>query len=617
MPTRPATPPRELTATDLEAWLDGLMPTALKTGQAPGAVVAFVKGGQVLLEKGYGYADVATQTPVDPKTTLFRPGSTSKLFTWTAVMQQVELGRIDLDADVNRYLDFKIPDRAAGPITMRQIMKHTAGFEEFAKDLIRFDGKTPSLESNLKNYIPPRIYDAGTTPGYSNYATALAGYIVQRVSGEPFDDYVDEHLFKPLGMTSSSFRQPLPDALNRRMATGYMTTDKPGRGFEIVSVAPAGSLSSTADDMTHFMIAHLRQGQYQGVRILKPETADLMHTAVTKPFPDLNGIALGFYQSDINGHRVIAHGGDTIYFHSDLFLFPDDDIGIFFSVNAPGKEAMGGQIRDKLFQAFADRYLPAPPKPSTRVDDATAKAHAALMAGQWTSTRRADSTFVSLLGLLGPISVTANPDGSLSTNLGVPRRFVEVQPLLWDEVDGHDRIQAEVRDGKVWRWGLDSIAFAFVFERPAGFAGSRAVAPIGIAALVVLLVTALMWPSMALARRYHGSTRVLPTDRVFPHRLVRAAAWLSLVSLALWAQVFTQIEAFAEHLGAWLRIAQITALVAFVGGFVAALYYLVVTWRAGNAGWLAKLWSVLMAVAFAVALWLGLAFHLIGFSGDF
>ncbi len=318
-PTPVAAPvAHELTAQDAQAWLDGLMPTALRTARAPGAVIAIVKDGQVLLEKGYGLADEKRGVAVDPRRTLFRPGSTSKLFTWTAVMQLVEQGKLDLDVDVNRYLDFQVPPLNGQPITLRQIMTHRAGFEERIKDLLAFDVPETPLAEVLSGNMPARIYAAGTTSAYSNYATGIAGHIVERVSGMPFNDYIEHNVFGPLGMQHSSFRQPLPDALKPDMAVGYEESDKPGKGFEVINVPPAGALSSTGDDMTHFMLAHLADGRYGDTQILKPETARMMHTTITRAFPDLNGIALGFYQVNINGHRVIAHGGDTDYFHSDL-----------------------------------------------------------------------------------------------------------------------------------------------------------------------------------------------------------------------------------------------------------------------------------------------------------
>ncbi len=226
-----ASAPATLTATDAEAWLDGYMPYALKRGGVAGAVVVVVKDGQVLVEKGYGVSDTKTGAPVDPKKTLFRPGSVSKLFTWTAVMQQVEAGKIDLDADVNKYLDFKIPPRDGKPVTMRNIMTHTTGFEETSKGLIVLEPKNlPTLEHELKKWVPTRVFAPGTTPAYSNYGAALAGYIVQRVSGEDFDAYVENHIFKPLGMANATFRQPLPASLAPQMSKGYNSADgcRPG-----------------------------------------------------------------------------------------------------------------------------------------------------------------------------------------------------------------------------------------------------------------------------------------------------------------------------------------------------------------------------------------------------
>src|ERR1041385_3131708 len=175
---------RPLTAEDMEPWLDGYMPYALHSADIAGAVVTVVKDGQVIVARGYGWADIARRSPVDPNLTLFRPGSVSKLVTWTAVMEQVEAGKLDLDADVNRYLDFEIPPRNGQPITLRQIMTHTPGFEEAIKDLITRDPKSVRpLGEYLKRWTPHRIFDAGTTPAYSNWATCLAGYMVERVSG--------------------------------------------------------------------------------------------------------------------------------------------------------------------------------------------------------------------------------------------------------------------------------------------------------------------------------------------------------------------------------------------------------------------------------------------------
>ena len=212
--SQPSPPPsaqgtHEMTAADVESFMDGIVPLQLKQSDIAGATVSVVKDGKLLFAKGYGYADVQNKKPVSAQETLFRPGSISKLFTWTAIMQLYEQGKLDLDRDINDYLDFKIPDAFGKPITLKNVLTHTPGFEEQIKDLFTTDQTAPNLGQYLKTHIPGRIYPPGTVPAYSNYATAIAGYIVERVSGRPFEQYVAENIMQPLKMTHSTFSQPL------------------------------------------------------------------------------------------------------------------------------------------------------------------------------------------------------------------------------------------------------------------------------------------------------------------------------------------------------------------------------------------------------------------------
>ena len=606
-----------LTAEDLETWLDGMIPAELVTAQTPGAVVSVVKDGHVLLEKGYGWADAEKRIPVDPKSTLFRPGSTSKLFTWTAVMQQVELGKLDLDADVNQYLDFKVPVRHGHPLTLRHIMTQTSGFEEVIKDLVTFDEPATSLRAVLVDNMPPLRADPGTTAGYSNYATALAGYMVQRVSGEQFESYVEHHIFQPLGMAHSTFRQPLPPALAPLMAQGYMQTGQPGHGFELVNLPPAGSLSSSADDMAHFMIAHLQDGQYGDGRILQPATAQTMHTTTTRLFPDLNGIALGFYQQNTNGHRVIAHGGDLNYFHSDLALFIDDHVGLFISVNAPGKEGMGEMLRVRLFDGFADRYFPKPDT-VTPVDKATAQAHAALIAGHWVGTRRADSTFLKLVDLLSPTTVTANPDGSITTKVLLdPQTFVETAPFLWQEVDGHDKLQARVQDGKVVAWATDSLAFAWSYQSPGGLAAAGLQQAACVLALAIVVLAAAMWPISAVVRRRLDVPRVESPTLRLARRLADASAVLLLLAVIAWICFFAAvISTTFAGLDPLLHLAQVLAIVGFAGSVIASAWLLIVQRRAHRRA-TTLAWTAVRVVAVAYLLAVAFGYNLLSLSSHY
>ena len=624
-PPPPTTPPGQpqLTRQDVEAWMDGYVPYALQRGDVAGAVVVVVKDGQVLMEKGYGYSDLKTRTPVDPQKTLFRPGSVSKLFTWTAVMQQVERGKINLDADINTYLpkDFQIPPRNGKPITMRHIMTHTPGFEEQIKNLLAADPKV-SLEAHLKNWVPKRIFDPGTTPAYSNYATALAGYVVERVSGQNFNDYLDANIFRPLGMNSSSFRQPLPANLAANMSKGYETASGgEAKPYENVSLYPAGSLASTGDDMGKFMIAHLNGG----AGLLKPETARLMHTTGYTVIPGVHRMLLGFYEQDHNGHRALGHGGDTQWFHSNLHLMPDDRVGVFISMNSAGRDGASGTIRSYLWEGFVDRYFPDARPAVPSIDAKTAKEHAQLIAGNYVSSRRADSSFLSFLELLGQPKVIANPDGTISIAMltgasGQPKKWREVAPFVWEEVGGTARIAAEVKDGKVVRFTGDEVSPFMMFTK-AGFAHDTSwMLPALIAALVILLLTALLWPITALVRRRYRGEFPLSGNEARAYRLVRIGSLLTVLVFAGWAglvvAMFSEFSMLTAKTDPYIWILQILGVIVFFGTFLIAAWNAWLVWK-GRRSWFAKLWSTLLVLASLMVLFVALNYHLIGFGVNY
>jgi CubicO group peptidase (beta-lactamase class C family) len=580
-----------------------------------------VKDGQVLTQRGYGLADVASRKPVDPDRTLFRPGSVSKLFTWTAVMQQVEAGRLDLDADVNRYLDYTIPARDGKPVTLRNLMTHTAGFEEQVKSIIGFDrAKVPTYDVLLKRWVPKRIYPAGTMPAYSNYGAALAGYLVERVSGEPFDDYVERHIFAPLGMTNSSFRQPLPKRLQPMMATGYARASGEPLKFEYVGPSPAGSASATGADMARFMIAHLNQGQ----GLMRPETAKLMHTSALTIIPGVNRMLLGFYEMNLNGHRALGHGGDTVAFHSDLMLMPDDHVGVFISMNSRGKEGASNHVRAALMEQFADRYFPGPAE-TRRVPDAVAADHARMMAGTYVSSRGSQSNFLALVGMLGQAKISGDGKGRLVAPVwpnaaGQPRHWVEIAPFVWQDVAGHEKLAAEVKDGKVTRFSEDSFSPFMMFYRAPWYQSSALLTPLLGFAFLVLLLTVLLWPVRALVRRHYGQKLALEGVQKRAHWLSRIAALLILLVLAGWLVGVTLMLSNLDNLSSdtdiFLRLLQLLGWFGFVGGFLVLAWNVWVTWRGGRR-WPAKVWSVALLLAAAIALWVAIAFSLLSFGVNY
>ena len=615
-----------LTAEDADAWLDGYLPYALKSGDIAGAVVAIVKDGAVLTERGYGFSDIEKRKPVDPKLTLFRPGSVSKLLTWTAVMQLVEAGKIDLDADVNRYLDFKVPARDGKPITMRNLMQHTPGFEEHARGVISARNDLPGYEKLLKESVPEQIFAPGTMPAYSNYGASLAGYIVERVSGESFYSYIEKHIFEPLDMQHSSFRQPLPAALEPFMSKGYRVASGEAQPFEYVGPAPAGSLSASADDMAHFMIAHLQDGEYHGNRILSAAIAEEMHNSPLTVLPRLDRMELGFFETNINGREVIAHLGDTDWFHTSLHLFLKENTGLYMSFNSLGKAGAAGTLRNVLFQDFADRYFPAAvPHPVTaQVGAKVQREHAVLMSGSWQVSRRSESNFLKALGFIGQTKVGVNKKGELVLPFpgpnGLPRHWVEIAPFVWQDVEGHDLASAKVVDGRPVLFSFNELSPFMVFDRVPWYANSSWLKPLLLASFAALLLTVLVWPVAVIVRRRYQAPLALDAGSMSAYRWSRIGSLAIVVALLLWGLfmvlILNDTGTLGGRLDPLLILSQVVSIVAFWGGLAVMLWNLTVVWG-GQRRWPAKAWSIVLVIAALTTLWVGLEFKLLHLGNQY
>ena len=607
-----------LTREDLMSWLDGIMPYALESADVAGAVVVVVKDGEVLLQKGYGYADVAAKTRVTPDRTLFRTGSIGKLYTWTAVMQLVEQHKLDLDRNVNDYLDFKIPAAFSKPITLRNLMQHTAGFEDHAKYGFVSDVRDQiTLGDYLKHNIPERLFAPGEYPAYSNYGATLAGYIVQRVSGEPYATYINHHIFAPLGMAHSSLQQPLPVALKSDMSKGYRVASGPPEKFELINIAPAGGASNSGADMARFMLAHLNDGQFGDARILKRATAELMHRQSYQATPPLPGFALGFYREDRNGHRIIAHEGDTNLFHSDLELFLDDGVGFFISVNSLGKDGAGGTVRSAVFNHFADRYFPAPPTGSEPTL-ATAKQHGARIVGNYRTTRRIQTTLLDIVYLLGQTKIVMSPDGTLTipgvkTISGVTKRWREVAPFIWRDIDGHDRMAARIENGVVKAVWFDETVPAFVYERVPASHDKDWIVPLLVVSLAVLLLVSLSWPLGALIRRRYAQPSSYAGTRMRAYRIARLAALANLVFVAGMVATIVSMagtQLYFDGSNDWVfRLFQAFGVIGLLG-LVAGPWTLLQIWRDSSSTLLAKANSAMLAAALIIVSILGIMLHL-------
>ena len=432
----------------LAEFFNRLVPEQLARRQIPGAAVAVVQDGELAFARGYGLADLDRQAPVVADRTLFHIGSNAKLLTWTAVMQLVERGELDLEADVNRYLDLHVPATYPEPITLERLLAHTAGFEnrDFGWLAPGPDEVTP-LGPWLAANLPARVRPPGQEAGYSNYGAALAGYIVERVSGLAYSDYVEQRILRPLQMERSTVRQVVPERLAPDASKGYLVTPD---GFQEQPLytyqgLPAGTVRATATDVARFMLAHLQDGRYGQARLLAEPTARQMRQTLFRPDPRLNGLAYGFLELDRNGQRVVGHYGSAAPVHYSLLaLLPDEGVGLFVAYNADSARPL--TIGNETIAAFLDHFYPASsaaplvarPDFATRAEQFTGEYQRNNFGGSYTTVEKIGR----VLG--GPTNrQVRNPgDGTLEVASGLfgTQRFVEVEPDLFGEVDGQERL---------------------------------------------------------------------------------------------------------------------------------------------------------------------------------
>lgn len=614
----PASGGYELTKADLSAFLDGYLPPQLAQDNVAGAVICVVKDGKVLFAKGYGFSDVEKRVPVTPDNTLFRPGSISKLFTWTSIMQLVEQGKLDLNKDVNEYLDFKIPEAFGKPITLANVMTHTSGFEETARDLfVAKESQMQSLGDYLKTHIPARIFPPGVVPAYSNYATSLAGYIVQRVSGKPFEQYANENIFVPLEMTKTTFGQPLPPNLAPLMSLGYRkASDKP-KPFELVVPYPAGSVSTTASDMAKFMIAHLQNGQFGDRQILKPETAKEMHAKLFGSDDRMNAMAHGFYEETRNGKRIIGHGGDTELFHSDLHLILEENVGFFVSFNSAGDGKHS--LRGPLFDAFLDRYFPYTPPPPQKIADP--KADADQITGFYEGSRRFENSFLSVLNPVGNVKVSRNDDNTISVDIlkwpnDQPMKLEEIEPFLYREVHGQAKVGFRKDARGRWQFQID---YPFFIFQKVGFLDSKY---FNIFLLVfgftMVVLTVILWPVGALIRRHYQKPLDLTPDQKRVRLVVRIVCLLFLALLVGWVVAISMLDNISglNSLPPWIIVLSLLGVICIIGTILVCVSGIRMIRAPGIWFW-TRLHGVLLALGCLCLVWFVLVWKLANFNTHF
>ncbi|NUP45743.1 MAG: beta-lactamase family protein [Catenulispora sp.] len=499
--------------------IDQTVTAQLAKDKIPGAAVVVVAGGRTVVAKGYGVADVAKRTPVDPARTEFFTGSIAKVFTATAVAQLVQEGRLDPKAPVSDYLkDFKIRDTYPGkPVTIENLMTHTGGFDDEPLGVAVRDPKdVPRLGKYLADHQPSRVRAPGTLPAYDNYGAALAGYVVETVSGEPFAQYMQDHLFGPLQMNDSTFAQPHPASVDVNLAKGYRPDGGGSGGDGGGQTAEAGQYGAwaptgagtvaTATDVAKFM-----QAQLSGDPRLGAGVADLVQQRHFTMDPRLPGMAYFFEERPRNGQPLLFKDGDVPGFHANMALLPKQGVGIYVVYNGDGTDGVAGWDGKALINEIVDKYVPvAVPgdgDPASPTDTPVKDPKADSYAGTYRSDRVSRGDVTRVAGLVSSVSVEAHDDGTLTTT-GLSQN-PDAGTQRWSPLGNGEYVEA---DGG----GQDRLVFdghghlattidpTVAYYRLAWYASPALHLPMLFTGAGILAAALVGFPILALVRRLRG-----------------------------------------------------------------------------------------------------------------
>ena len=404
----------------------------------PGAAVAVVKDGEVIFLKGYGYADLESQITVDPKSTVFEWASVGKLFTWTSVMQLVEEGKLDLDTDVKEYLPSEFNDKLEykQSITMRDVMNHAAGFGDYAFNAIVFlPDQLVSLEEAILRDKPKQYYEVGTASAYSNYATSLAGYIVQNISQQDYEDYVKENIFKAISMKNTSAHPMLDDdrELVESKAQGYLSDQQdgfhPGK-WSYVSHLPAGSINGTVEDLAKYLIVLTPGAGEESVLFSDSSTLNTMLSPSYDPGGDMVGTAHGFFEY-VGAYRTLGHGGNTAAFTSQLAIVPEERFGIAILTNSDLEMNFIFGLQDLLLGK--NRHTTEKPVGELPSSEK--------VVGRYVPMERQEGNFLDFANYINLYEVNALDENKITMNIGVFQgTYLQTKAYHYELVDDNTPI---------------------------------------------------------------------------------------------------------------------------------------------------------------------------------
>jgi CubicO group peptidase (beta-lactamase class C family) len=621
----PPAPAAPLPIADLESYVDGVIGDRMARDHIAGVTIAVVQNGQVVLKKGYGVASLNDRRKVDPDKTLFRVGSISKTFTWIALMNEVEAGRMRLDTPINIYLPEKLQLKDQGkksPVRLRDLITHTAGFED--RTLGQLFERDPRRERSLEQYLrqerPNRVREPGLLPAYSNYGAGLAGAALANVTGQPFEKEITDQVIFPAGLTHTTFREDRPwrDGLPAPMAPALAADRSDGfrwtpLGFQteapefIGHIAPAGSASSTAGDMARYITLLLNGGTIDGKTVFSAKTSAAFRTPMYRPADGAPGWNAGFMDIPLpGGRRGFGHYGATLWFHSNMTLAPDLGLGVFIATNTDTGTDLATTLPATIIERF---YAPRPVVPaSSALGYDEAKAYE----GQFLTTRRAYGGLEGFIDrLIGDASVRAAPDGRLTLTLdGQSTQWTATdQADTFAPVSGPGLLVFQRQNGQVVRFFAPTGAAAF--ER-IGFPHQPGL----LKAFAALTVLAALATLIGVATRDRRESRQTPTQaRASLLQTTQAILWLiSVIGIAVFASGADDVaEVVYGWPSGWLLTASACAFVAGVLTCV-TLAMAPVVWRGGRR---VDSWTALRKLGFTCTNLIFLAFALLLWTWGF
>ncbi|GAA0966061.1 serine hydrolase domain-containing protein [Actinocorallia libanotica] len=584
---------------DLAELIDGAVPALLAEDEIPGAAVVVVANGKAVFSKGYGLADVASGRPVDTETP-FLTGSLAKVFTAEAALRLVQEGKLDLRADVNRYLTaFRIEDSYPGrPVTLEHLLTHTAGFDDDLVGLAEENpADLPSLVESLKERRPPRVRPPGSRIAYDNYALALAGHLVETASGLPYARYVAEQVFAAHGMTGSTAALPHPSGVAERLARGYRPenggqTEQKG---QYAPWTPSGTGPAvTPADMARYMIGQLRGGP----------VAELMQERRFTADDRMPGMGYVLEERPRNGRRLLYKDGDVPGYHSAMALMPDQDFGVYVVFNGDGTAGAAPWDAQRLLDQIIDRRFPASPA----ADPAPVTADVSAYAGSYRSARTSRTSLMKAAALFSAPTVEAHADGTLTTTGLSPdperwtQHWIPVAPGLFQERGGQARISFP-GDGVLVSSALPSE----VYERLPWYDAPSLHLPLFAAGALVLLLAALGIPVTAAVRRVRGARSAAPA------RLAALTAWAGAVLATAFLGGFALLMADPNVSGAALPLNSPELAVLPVLATLALICAAPVL-PAAVLAWRGRWWSPVLRSAYSLIAVAALGFFAVAFA---